>query len=389
MKRSRATLAALALAMVCAAAPARGVLIATGDGSGNTTAPADDPGFTHAGVVNGLSAVYLGDGWVLTANHVGTGALTLGGVVHAAIPASAVRLDHAPGVPTDLRLFRLATDPGLSTLEISTSPPPPNGQVTLIGYGRNRGAATSWNGIDGWVWLSSRSLRWGTNRLTQSGQTIVLGGSTVRSLSFDFDEGAAGHEAVAVPGDSGGPVFVGGAASSELAGVMFANSSFQGQPAGTSLFGNGTLAADLSYYRGAILAVTSERACADGSDDDGDGLVDTADPGCLDAADPFETNAIVPCDDGFDDDGDGLIDYPDDPGCRDPQWLYEDPKCSDGLDNDGDGGIDWNGGPGGGTPDPQCTTPWRNREASGCGLGFELVLLAPLLARLRRAKSAR
>ena len=169
---------------------------------------------------------YLGDGWVLTANHVGTGAITLAGVVHAALPASAVRLEHAPGVPTDLRLFRVATDPGLPTLEISSSPPPPNGQVTLIGYGRDRGAATSWNGIAGWSWLSSRSLRWGVNRLTQAGQTIVLGGSTVRSLSFDFDQGAPGHEAVAVTGDSGGPVFVGGAADGELAGLMFANYSY-------------------------------------------------------------------------------------------------------------------------------------------------------------------
>ncbi len=238
-------------------------------------------------------------------------------------------------------------------------------QVTLIGNGRDRGAATSWNGIAGWSWLSSRSLRWGVNRLTQSGQTIVLGGSTVRSLSFDFDQGAPGHEAVAVTGDSGGPVFVGGAADSELAGLMFANHSYQGQPAATSLFGNGTLAADLSYYRGAILAVTSERACADGSDDDGDGLVDTADPGCLDAGDAFETNALVPCDDGFDDDGDGLIDYPDDPGCRDPQWLYEDPKCDDGLDNDGDGKVDF--------PDqyPGCISANDPIEAAQCGDGVD------------------
>jgi hypothetical protein len=98
-------------------------------------------------------------------------------------------------------------------------------------------------------------------------------------------------------------------------------------------------------------------------------------------------NVPVPaCGNGVDDDGDGLADFPADPGCASAASELEDPKCDDGLDNDDDGNIDWDGGPGGGTPDAQCTTAWRNRE---CGLGFELVLLAPLLARLRRARSAR
>ena len=40
------------------------VLIASGDGTENTTAPPADPGWSHVGSVNGLSGVYLGDGWV-------------------------------------------------------------------------------------------------------------------------------------------------------------------------------------------------------------------------------------------------------------------------------------------------------------------------------------
>ena len=365
------------------------MLIASGDGTGNTTPPADDPGFTHAGILSTNSAVYLGDGWVLTANHVTTGPVTILGVTHQVVPGTAVQLTYTPGVPTDLKLFRLVSDPGLETLEIASSPPPVNGLVTLAGNGRDRGAATSWMGFSGWSWLPAKTLRWGINRVTQLNQVIVLGGSTVRAMSFDFDAGAPGDEAVGTNGDSGGPVFVGGAANGKLAGLIFAISSFTNQPGSTSLFGNSTLAADLSYYRSAILAVTAERACSDGSDDDGDGLVDLADPGCLDAADAFETNALAPCDDGFDSDGDGLVDFPDDPGCRDSTWLYENPKCDDGLDNDGDGGIDWDGGPGGGTPDAQCTTAWKNKEAAGCGLGFEIAGVVPLLARLRRLRRAR
>ena len=102
-------------------------------------------------------------------------------------------------------------------------------------------------------------------------------------------------------------------------------------------------------------------ACADGADNDGDGLIDTADPGCTGTSDNDETNAPPPppppppaaCADGADNDGDGLIDTAD-PGCTGtsdndetnalpvpppptPPML---PACSDGVDNDGDGLID-------------------------------------------------
>jgi hypothetical protein len=94
------------------------------------------------------------------------------------------------------------------------------------------------------------------------------------------------------------------------------------------------------------------------------------------------------CDNGIDDDGDGLYDA-DDPGCFDADSLLEDPQCDDGLDNDLDGRTDWDGGPGGGTADPQCNQPYKNKEKSGCGLGFELALLLPLLRGTRRVTRAR
>ncbi|MCP3986940.1 MAG: hypothetical protein GY723_21340 [bacterium] len=121
------------------------------------------------------------------------------------------------------------------------------------------------------------------------------------------------------------------------------------------------------------------------------------------------------CGDGLDNDGDGFADFPLDPGCRDASDAIEDPQCQDGIANDGDGLIDFDGGQsihgacanqscptgvsdpdldGVADPDPQCVSPWRNREQAGgsCGLGFELSLLIPLLAwgsrRQRRAISS-
>src|SRR5689334_4417329 len=82
-------------------------------------------------------------------------------------------------------------------------------------------------------------------------------------------------------------------------------------------------------------------ACADGQDNDGDGLTDfPADPGCTSASDSNETDPPPPpvCSDGLDNDGDGKIDFPADPGCTsgfdgDETDPVTPPACSDGLDN--------------------------------------------------------
>ncbi|MEO7095989.1 MAG: hypothetical protein ABI175_22200, partial [Polyangiales bacterium] len=58
----------------------------------------------------------------------------------------------------------------------------------------------------------------------------------------------------------------------------------------------------------------SNVACDDGIDNDGDGTIDSMDPGCLSAADTDEHSAKQ-CDDGIDNDGDLKIDFPMDPQC--------------------------------------------------------------------------
>ena len=150
-------------------------------------------------------------------------------------------------------------------------------------------------------------------------------------------------------------------------------------------------------------------ACADGFDNDGDGLTDAADPGCQGTRSPNVENPA--CNDGVDNDGDGLADFlqdvdgdgitepPGDPACISPDATWEAAACQDGRNNDNQTGTDWDGGisvlgigngdPNG--PDPQCTKPWTAKEAapSGgvCGIGPEIVVLLPLLAVARRRRA--
>lgn len=155
--------------------------------------------------------------------------------------------------------------------------------------------------------------------------------------------------------------------------------------------------------------------CADGTDNDGDGLIDFPnDPGCASATDLDERSPFLLCDNGADDDGDGRVDFGvpagspvlADPGCQSPSGGAEKTPCQDGLDNDNQPGIDFDGGaaldldgngridaafnpatPLVGAPDPQCVgAPWRMGEGQGCGLGTELAFLLPLLEALRRRR---
>ena len=127
---------------------------------------------------------------------------------------------------------------------------------------------------------------------------------------------------------------------------------------------------------------------ADGAPDDEDVCPDLFDPlqGDADRDDVGDLCDAV-CANGLDDDGDGLADFGADPGCQNAEgWAREAPACSDGLDNDGDGGVDW-------PRDGTCIAPWQADEAAsvvnlGCGLsGMEAVAAVALARALRAART--
>lgn len=92
---------------------------------------------------------------------------------------------------------------------------------------------------------------------------------------------------------------------------------------------------------------TLEPECDDEGDNDGDGWIDSADPGCTNEQDLSESNGVRPyqCSDGIDNDNDGKIDG-NDPGCASWQDTNETDtiiitQCNDGIDNDNNGLTDY------------------------------------------------
>jgi hypothetical protein len=293
--------AALALAAACGLAPvvvcglapaAAAVILAPGDGLGNTEAPADDFGFAYVGAVE-ETAVYLGNGWVITANHVDEGPVALPGGVHPPVPGSKRRLQNqGPGVSPDVALFRLQEPvPPLPALPIRATAPAPGELVVLMGHGPNRGEPTEFGGHSGWRFGPGHALRWGTNRV-HALHPVVQAGPGDRTVAFSTrlsSVDATEFEAGVAIGDSGGGAFIRNGTRWELAGVLIATSTYDDQPPHTLLFGNLSYVADLSHYRDQVLAIIGVPACRDGLDDDGDGLVDyPEDPGCSHADDRTE-----------------------------------------------------------------------------------------------------
>jgi len=276
------------LAINAASSVARAVVIVSGNG--NTTAPADDPGFGNVGksATGNASATYLGNRWAISARHVTVNnQVTFGGITYTVDNSTITPLFNSDSTIADLQLFRLTTDPGLPTLNIGTFTPTVGSQVLMAGNGFDRNGQHYWDisgstwtevftpssaDASGYTWLNSHTVRWGENIVeVTGGYDDLTGFGNVHHFLDSFDHvdwtqptGLAnpGNEAIAAVGDSGGGVFQKLGASWSLVGIIVARAVFEDQPGGpnveTSVFGNGTYVADLAQYRSQILAIVPE-----------------------------------------------------------------------------------------------------------------------------------
>jgi hypothetical protein len=268
-------------------------------GNGNTDAASlfaaggpgdpDLPGFDNVGRTNsGATAIYLGGGWCLTANHVGiTTGVVFDGIGYYADPASVHQLHNADSTVADLKLFRIFGDPDLPTISPDfVASAPPSGHVFMIGNGQSLAAGEHfWSvntSVNPWVWteiaeppipgpnnaagyvLSSPNVvRWGENMVEDTGLYLNLGsGIFITAFTTQFDDlPYTGQiqlpgEAQGSVGDSGGAVFAFQGGQWVLSGIMVAiTGPSSGQPNNTIVYGDQTYMADLSAYRDEIFSI--------------------------------------------------------------------------------------------------------------------------------------
>jgi hypothetical protein len=215
-----------ALAWVCVMMQSASAIILFGLGnSDNLTDPGTGVPFdgvarvftTDGGNTRG-SAVHLGGGYMLTANHVQVTAaqsFTFDGVVSYTLDAGFTPTQVAAGV--DMKVFKLATTPTVAAASVYTGVGELAAPATLVGWGRGRletvplgSAVVAWGGTE------TIAKRWGLNvpkaadlieysyaGFDYSYQSIitVLGGQT------DDPAGLGANEAAITQYDSGSGLF--------------------------------------------------------------------------------------------------------------------------------------------------------------------------------------
>ncbi len=191
------------------AAPAQAIVFFSQGNDANLTNPGN--GLPWENVVQMRSGsgpigtgVYLGNRYVLTAGHVGPLTSVKVGFLDYQLDASApVFIETA-----DMKLVRLARDPGLGNVRLNTSSVSDVGPAYLVGYGVGRAPSSSL-GTSPVTWgdSSTATKRWGTNFVDGAISGVQVAGYTSDLLRTQFNSNSGANEAALTIYDSGSALF--------------------------------------------------------------------------------------------------------------------------------------------------------------------------------------
>lgn len=205
------------------------------------------PYWKNVGQIDRSTGIYLGNGYVLTAAHVGAGPFrTADGKFYPPESGSEMSFKNFDGTQADLCLFRIrvkSTDPvaRYPTVPLTTMPPHRGTPLILVAGGA--GAKQSGKCFP---WSDDYRVRWGLNSIEKI-YSVPMPTSRFASFGFGTKFVKSGDHCQAAPGDSGGAAFHFNPVAKrwELAGVIVAvDSRF-----GAAEYGNQTYIADPALFR--------------------------------------------------------------------------------------------------------------------------------------------
>jgi hypothetical protein len=213
-------------------------------------------GWDYLGSVNNASGVYLGNGWVMTAGHIGAGDFVIpygpgaGSYKFIGTPQPVAN----PAGTADLTLFQIQSPPAAlpplilpASAPIAFSSTKTGTSVAMLGFGGGQG------------------LCWGLDTVTEINQSITPANYSYVSTDFFADHGTVtrGSKSITnnsqvVVGDSGGGDFAYNSSTGkwELIGINEVSGSFTGTN-GNPYYGDGTFSGmvQLSTYQSQITGI--------------------------------------------------------------------------------------------------------------------------------------
>lgn len=242
----RLVLVASALSVV---QPAGAIILFGLDNSANQTDPGTGVAFDSVGLLSNAgkaspqgSAIHLGGGYMLTAEHVGMRPfVTFDGTTFYQRDLAFTPLQVAANV--DLQIFKLTTTPTVAAANLYNGSDELTASATMVGWGKGRDPAVPVNTLNvTWGNDSTIAKRWGVN--------LPLGFDTVGHEAGSYDAiltglgsgsgspaGLGASEAAATLYDSGSGLFQNHGGTWYLIGLTTGVETF-----GTSKFGNDQLA---------------------------------------------------------------------------------------------------------------------------------------------------